>query len=359
MHQALIDAERALCIELPQVRAAAERTARNVAVARAAVHERLELRMGDASTDSTGLDILAFGSMAREEMVPGSDFDYLVVANKLGPRPGDIHHHRDAAAYALEQVAATKPGRSGLFGVMVAAPDLVNAIGLDADTNKGMTRRVLVLQESVALNRHDARDTLMRAIVNRYLFDYDDDPGPLVPRFLVNDILRYWRTVAVDYQAKRWEEMAGQKWGLRYIKLRSSRKWTSAGTFASVLMPVVEQKTTTASYLCKQFDTPALARLAQLSEHVPEGSDAARALAQVLVLADWFVGYLADPGHRDDAALVSDPTDPSNPASFRAARDKTQEIQTALEDLFFSSAPLVNAPAGTSLGGLSRKYMSF
>lgn len=358
MHEALVAAERTLGLDLPNVRGAADRTARNVDVARAAVKARLHDRLGDGATSDTGLDIVAFGSMAREEMVPGSDFDYLVVANNLGPRPGDIHHHRDAANHALDQVAAKEPGSSGLFGVMVGAPDLVNVIGLDADTNKSLSRRILVLQESVALNAHNRRETLMRAIVNRYLFDYGT-VEPLVPRFLANDILRYWRTVAVDYQAKRWEEMTGEKWGLRYIKLRSSRKWTFAGTFVSVLMPVIEQKSASAAYLCEQFDIPALARLAQLSEQFPPGTDAAEALSAVLRLADWFIGFLASPGDRVDACGVVDPDDPKNPASFVAARAKTQELQVALERLFFSDTPLLHAPSGTSLGTLSRKYMSF
>jgi hypothetical protein len=44
-----------------------------------------------------------------------------------------------------------------------------------------------------------------------------------VPRFLLNDIVRFWRTMAVDFASKQ-RDRAGEGWGLRNAKLRMSRK---------------------------------------------------------------------------------------------------------------------------------------
>ena len=44
-----------------------------------------------------------------------------------------------------------------------------------------------------------------------------------VPRFLLNDLTRYWRTICVDYAAKH-REQGEQKWALRNAKIRLSRK---------------------------------------------------------------------------------------------------------------------------------------
>jgi hypothetical protein len=44
-----------------------------------------------------------------------------------------------------------------------------------------------------------------------------------VPRFLLNDIVRFWRTMAVDFASKQ-RDRGGQGWGLRNAKLRMSRR---------------------------------------------------------------------------------------------------------------------------------------
>lgn len=359
MHEILEGAERDLRITLPNLRTADSTTEKALTSAKKKVAESLSTYLGDESTKDVGLDIYAFGSMARREMGKGSDFDFLVVANDLGPDPRTINHFRQAAADAFYDLRLKSPGASGLFGGVVAAPDLVNVIGLNEDSNMSMSRRILVLQESVVLNNENRRALTVRAIINRYLVDYRGNQGSLVPRFLLNDIVRFWRTVAVDYQAKRWHEMKGEKWGLRYIKLRSSRKWAFAGNFVAILMPVIAGKPTTGLFLSDQFEMPALARIAQLSKYVEPAGRASEALSEVLTLADWFVGQLAVEEWRALVEKVDDPTDHDAPQEFKDARQKSGELQRALERLFFCDEPLAGSPSEISLQSLSTKYLSF
>lgn len=361
MHQVLEQAERDLAIELPHLRDAAGRTAQRIDDARDAIRDYLHEHLEDAATSDLGLDIVAFGSMARQEMGAASDFDFLVVAHKLGTDPRTIQHLRAAAQAGQHAVNARDPGTTGLFGVMVGAADMVNVIGLNEDTNKTLTRRILILQESIPLNEYNRHERLVRGIINRYLVDYQPGDPPLVPRFLVNDVLRYWRTVAVDYQAKRWEEMRGEKWGLRYIKLRSTRKLAFAGTLMSLFMPVIigGSQRNRAPFLHRQFELPPLARLAQLSPYVRSGSDTHQALTEVLTLADQFVGWLADKKFRSIVSDVTDPRHAPHPPEFELARQSTAALQLSLERLFFSNDPLEGTSLAGSLGTLSRKYLSF
>jgi hypothetical protein len=86
-----------------------------------------------------------------------------------------------------------------------------------------------LLSESKAIGRQDAYDRVIRTLLDRYL---SGDDGWIhrrtphgVPRFLQNDISRYWRTVAVDFAYKQWTR-DNEGWGLKSAKLRLSRKLT-------------------------------------------------------------------------------------------------------------------------------------
>jgi hypothetical protein len=356
VHDQLGGAANSLEISLPNLETAANRTQQIFTDACTEVNTSLASTLNGFTKDE-GLDILAFGSMARDEMAPGSDFDYLVIANEIVPNPRVYQAFRSAALSALTAIGATGPGASGLFGVMVAAPDMVNQIGLEEDTNKSLSRRILVLQESVCLNKHNRYENLVDSIISRYLDDYVGKDEPRVPRFLFNDVVRFWRTIAVDYQAKRWHEMEGTKWGLRYIKLRSSRKWTFAGSIMSLFMPVIAQADTTCTFLISQFEMPPLARLAQLHAYIDPAAETAGELRKILLIADQFQGWHADKDWRTVINPVNDPTAPKLPAQFDLARQRTHDLQEALERLFFSVEPLNDS--GCSLASLTRKYLTF
>lgn len=70
-----------------------------------------------------------------------------------------------------------------------------------------------------------------RALLNRYIaedYGWSQSSNPQhVPRFLHNDVARYWRTVAVDFAYKR-KDRGGEGGALRTVKLRLSRKLTYA-----------------------------------------------------------------------------------------------------------------------------------
>jgi len=112
---------------------------------------------------------------------------------------------------------------------MAFSHDIVHEIGGQNDTNRNTTQRILLLLESHPIgSRADAHERVLRAVISRYL---EEDTHPLiqdstkyrVPRFLLNDIVRFWRTMAVDFASKQ-RDRAGKGWGLRNAKLRMSRK---------------------------------------------------------------------------------------------------------------------------------------
>jgi hypothetical protein len=243
---------------------------------------------------------------------------------------------------AIKELNYGKPGPTGMFGSVVSAADITERIGLDADTNLSHSRRVLMLTESRSVFRDDLQGQLIRAIVQRYLIDYEEPKeGP--PRFLLNDVMRYWRTVAVDYQAKLWMK-GNDAWGLRYLKLITSRKLSYAGA----LVPLLTCNRTDVDELVKAYRRPSLARLASLA--LVDGFDRDDDLAHCLTIADRFAGRLAEKPFRDAANHVTRSAQFDDDDDLVAARDDADRLQTALEAVFFDSE---------LLRARSRRYLSF
>jgi hypothetical protein len=104
-----------------------------------------------------------------------------------------------------------------------------------------------LLLESTAIGDPSVRDRVIRAVLSRYLeedthFHPSQNSRSFVPRFLLNDIVRYWRTIAVDY-ANKTHEHDNTKWALRNVKLRMSRKLIFvAGLLMCFLCHLEQQK---------------------------------------------------------------------------------------------------------------------
>jgi predicted nucleotidyltransferase len=189
------------------------------------VERRRELRELLSGEDSADANVVVYGSMAREEMTSESDLDWTLLLDKPVD-PADLATTQ-RIALKIEQAKFSKPGKTNIFGSMASSYSLVHDIGGQDDTNANTTRRVLLLLESFVPANWEAYKRVRRHILDRYV---EDDYGlsfgsgqKTVPRFLLNDLSRYWRTVTVDFVHKQRAD-AGGGWALRNAKLRMSRK---------------------------------------------------------------------------------------------------------------------------------------
>ena len=166
--------------------------------------------------------LIVFGSLARREWTQGSDRDWtLLVDGAVDVQHAEIA--RQIGDFVAEDNKA--PGPTGVFGGLTFSHEIVHFIGGDDDTNTNTTRRILLLLESRSLVDDGVRRRVLRSLLARYLGEdlaYHKPENFLVPRFLFNDYVRYWRTVAVDSAQKRRDRI--EKWALRNVKLRLSRK---------------------------------------------------------------------------------------------------------------------------------------
>ncbi len=179
--------------------------------------------------DSEDTSLVVFGSLARGEWTGGSDLDwtYLVDGQANSDHLRIVREISDVLSRHRELFRA--PGPTGIFGNLAFSHELIHQIGGQADTNRNTTQRVLLLLESAVIGKGtQAYDRVLRAVINRYLEEdshllTDDRKRYRVPRFLLNDFVRFWRTMAVDFASKQ-RDRGGEGWGLRNAKLRMSRK---------------------------------------------------------------------------------------------------------------------------------------
>lgn len=151
-----------------------------------------------------GTTIYVTGSAARREMSDHSDLDLFVV--RVDGKRSRLDEAVIIAAVrrALRRMAKPEPSQDGRFLVMQLADELVNELGTgNDDFYNHFTARMLLLLESRPLLQGDSTyDVLIERVLNRYWKDAEGRQGDFIPYLLINDIVRYWRILLLNYEAK-------------------------------------------------------------------------------------------------------------------------------------------------------------
>jgi len=300
----------------------------------------------DEKLDSLDRSIVAFGSIARDECTSGSDLDWTLLIDGFAAA---THLEIAQAITARFNDARIKPpSPSGAFGNLTFSHDLIHQIGGENDTNRNTTQRILLLLESLVIGQdHDAYERVIRGILNRYLEEDTSFLTPSkykVPRFLLNDVVRFWRTMAVDFASKQ-RERAGQGWALRNVKLRMSRKLIFASglliCFSCYLQPSEVMKNVAfrpgepfhplVNHLRGFIGRTPLDIVADafLSYNVP-----AQAAIKLFDAYDEFLGIIGDEAKRTELEDLNSSEAQRNP-TFERSRRVGHQFQEALTALFF------------------------
>jgi predicted nucleotidyltransferase len=177
--------------------------------------------------------VYATGSFGRLEAGPLSDLDLFIVVTTEESDKGKIRllngideiKLKFHLITAVEQQGISKFDAGGRYLESHGIEDFVLALGSRKDDFQNtLTGRLLLLLESRPLLGRDIYNHLLNDVVDAYFRDYPSNKVNFVPSFLINDILRMWRTFCVNYEFDRKKGSDDIK--IKNLKLKFSRMMT-------------------------------------------------------------------------------------------------------------------------------------
>lgn len=186
------------------------------------------------------------GSFGRNEASEHSDLDLFIVGKSLSKL--------DQIILQAELIKATRKCKlpdfsgDGEFLAFYTVNNLIDTLGTpDDDKANTFTARLLLLLESKPLLEPKIYDEIVNQIIQAYFQDFGSHRTEFIPAFLINDILRLWRTFCVNYEAKtkRAKENAMQlaKRRLHNYKLKHSRLLTCYSAIIYLMSVIAQQNT--------------------------------------------------------------------------------------------------------------------
>lgn len=171
------------------------------------------------SIGENNVSVIVTGSFGRNEASAESDMDWFIISeNELNEALKN--KLQKEVTKVVDKYVTKNVGNTGTFGGVVAKANLLSNFGGDKETNQEFTRRMLYLLESKPLYNSSLYTSIKEEILKLYI--KEGVPDSSLNRFMLNDVIRYYRTICTDYEYKVHEGL--KSWGVRKIKLRFSRK---------------------------------------------------------------------------------------------------------------------------------------
>ena len=183
------------------------------------------------------------GSVARREVTAGSDVDLFVLTLS-----GDISSAKAAQTKYRERLSThdiKMPADGGVF---------------QNPLRTYISRRMLYLLEGEWVANEDSFNRLRLELVGRYVPDEIEEQK--IVRFFLNDVIRYWRTICVDFEYKTAD--ATKPRAIRLVKLRLSRMLLYVAGIAAARETVGLSASEKREKLAELLSLPPLERLTRI-----------------------------------------------------------------------------------------------
>jgi len=165
------------------------------------------------------------GSFGRLEGSATSDADYILIVKDT--KLAKVRPDKDLINAVIKRYdGVSPPNKRGVFSHARTVQQLLESAGRANESYDLLGKRMLLLLESRAAYHDRAYADLMKKVFSKYAEYLKSDSGKEYV-FLLNDLIRYFRFICVNYQASFWRE--NEKWVIRNLKLRHSRVIMYAG----------------------------------------------------------------------------------------------------------------------------------
>lgn len=285
------------------------------------IREKLKDKFGVENSFS----LAVAGSYGRLEASLLSDFDYIFLFEN---KPTNFE---EIESYLLELLKDNKivaPNPTGVFSKNLTISEMISDIGGKKDSIFALAQRILLLMECKCIYNEQHYQNIINGILEKYLDYVIKDPFKEAI-FLLNDTIRYFRSICVSYENSFIND--NSKWVLRNVKLRHSRVIMYAGLLFLIL---------NASKRFKGVDT----KLAYIKDHInetplekiigvyQENNDLG--YKKVLGLYDFFLKKINDETTR--TSLQADYSERHQNPIYLELKVTSENLQTELTRFIFS-----------------------
>ena len=190
----------------------------------------------------TDLCVYATGSYARGEASRHSDIDLFFVHAGSGDNPLSKLDQLRIFARVIDiggDMEFPTFSNDGEFLEVIYSEQLLKMLGgREDDYHNFFTARMLLLLESVPLVNKPLYNDILDLVVQSYFRDYPNHPKEFRPIFLINDIIRFWKTLCLNYEHRRnqprKDKLTKRKQQVKNFKLKFSRLMSCFGTVVAI-----------------------------------------------------------------------------------------------------------------------------
>ena len=173
------------------------------------------------------ITIFCAGSIGRKDSGRKSDLDLFIIADEE-ITPLDTIYFLANLININSELEYEKFSNNGEFLKVYQLKDLTDLTGSrEEDSQNIFTARLLLLLESTSVCNIEVYDDSLRRVIEHYCRD-EKNHNSFRPLFLLNDILRYWRTLCLNYERIRHDP--NRPWRKKNVNLKFSRMLTVYGT---------------------------------------------------------------------------------------------------------------------------------